>query len=259
MAPGHSAARPQAGFTLVELLLAVTLISLLLGLAYGGMRAATRASESGQAQLEQSGRLRITHQFLRRQLNLMLPLAYESEGEDEDDGYRRMFTGSAESIQFVGPMPGYLGTGGPQVQYLEVAQGENGLALTFRHALLENFKPDDLFVRDPVVLLDGLASVNFEFLEPAEDLGVRPANPVAAQDVNNEMPGEWVTEWALEDQIPLVVRLDIAYADGSKVSWPTLYAAPRLDPAALGGANMDQDYGKAIRDLIRRQSPGDNN
>ena len=36
----------QTGFTLVELLLAVTLMSILLGLAYGGLRAATRASNS---------------------------------------------------------------------------------------------------------------------------------------------------------------------------------------------------------------------
>ena len=69
--------RPSSqGFTLVELLLAVTLMATLLALAYSGLRAATAASERGQQMLEQSGRLRITHQFIRRQFNLMLPLAF---------------------------------------------------------------------------------------------------------------------------------------------------------------------------------------
>ena len=41
----------ESGFTLVELLLAITLMAMLLGLAYGGLRAATRVTQSGQVLL----------------------------------------------------------------------------------------------------------------------------------------------------------------------------------------------------------------
>jgi prepilin-type N-terminal cleavage/methylation domain-containing protein len=47
------------GFTLVELLLAISLMSMLLALAYGGLRASTRATERGQVILEESGRIRM--------------------------------------------------------------------------------------------------------------------------------------------------------------------------------------------------------
>ena len=72
---GPRADAGSRGFTLVELLLALTLMSMLLALAYGGLRAATRAADRGQTILEHSSRIRMAHQFVHKQLNQMLPLA----------------------------------------------------------------------------------------------------------------------------------------------------------------------------------------
>src|SRR6056300_449442 len=93
----------STGFTLVELLLALTLMSMLLALAYGGLRAATRATDRGQTVLEDSSRIRMAHQFVHRQLNQAVPLAFAQE---EDSTERTVFEGAAERIRFVAPMPG---------------------------------------------------------------------------------------------------------------------------------------------------------
>jgi general secretion pathway protein J len=82
-----------AGFTLVELLLAITLMSILLGLTYSGLRAATRSSERGEEILAAGGELRAAHQFLRRQLNQMLPLSFSEE--DGQETVRVVFEGDA--------------------------------------------------------------------------------------------------------------------------------------------------------------------
>ena len=83
------------GFTLVELLLAVTLLSMLLALAYGGMRAATRATDRGQQVLEESGRLRMAHQFVRKQLNQAIPLAFsQAEGAALEEPISEVFLGA---------------------------------------------------------------------------------------------------------------------------------------------------------------------
>jgi general secretion pathway protein J len=228
----------ERGFTLVELLLAVTLMALLLALAYGGFRAAGQVSERGQVLLEQTGKLRIVQTFIRRQLNQMLPLEYFP---DENE-IPVQFIGDAHAIQYVAPMPGYLGNGGPQVQRMEVVNGEDGLVLQFSHALYEGFQPEKMFERDPIVLLDHLPYAQFEFL---------------GQDESGENL-LWTTTWDDGSVLPLAVRLDVDMPEGSKVHWPVLMTGIRVDEEAVAHGNDVRDYGNAIRDLIRKSGSGSN-
>ena len=158
----------SAGFTLVELLLAITLMSILLGLTYSGLRAATRASQRGELLLAAGGELRASHQFIRRQLNQMLPLPYAVTEDAEE--FRIVFEGDEKHIQYVAPMPGYLGAGGPQVQLIEIVNADDGeLLIQFSHALLQGFEESRLMDRDPVILLEGVSSAGFEFLTEDEE------------------------------------------------------------------------------------------
>jgi general secretion pathway protein J len=224
-----------AGFTLVELLLAVTLMSILLGLAYGGLRAATRATQQGQLLLEESGGVRTTHQFIRRQFSQMQPLPFEVLGDEGLGEVRILFVGDDMRVQFVGPMPGYLGSGGPQVQVLELVPGPDGGELLFSHALLQEFTPEALLDREPIVLIDGIESAAFEYL---------------GRDANGELTG-WMSNWDQPSSLPLMVRLDVVFSPESRVIWPLLAAGPRVDPASLNmRAEELRPYQEAIRKLI---------
>ncbi len=230
--PGH-----MAGFTLVELLLAITLMSILLGLTYSGLRAATRSSERGEAILAAGGELRSAHQFMRRQLNQMLPLPFALEGESDE--VRVVFEGDSRRIQYVAPMPGYLGAGGPQVQLVELAQGYDGNAvIQFSHSLLQGFEQERLFDRDPVILLEGIESARFEFL---------------GRDDEGELTG-WTTSWDQLDVLPVAVRLDVEFSGDLNLRWPDLVAGVKVDEqAVLGGIGQagKAAYKNAIKDLIR--------
>ena len=230
----------MAGFTLVELLLSVTLMSLLLALAYGGMRAATRATTQGQAMLEETGKLRLTHQFVRRQLNQMLALPFYDENLDTEGEPTALFTGSAAHVQFVAPMPGYLGSGGPHVQRLEFVDADQGLELHFRHALWQGFDPEFLFEREPVVLLEGLEFAGFEFLDIGDD----------------GLAGSWAPEWIDTAVMPLAVRLEIDLGEESSVYWPSLATGIRVDATSVRQAGQDRTYDEQIRDLIRGRQDG---
>lgn len=229
--------RRQAGFTLVELLLAVTLMGLLLALAYGGLSAASRASQSGQEVLADSSRLRVTHQFIRKQMNLMLPLSFVgegSEGGDAEDLVR--FEGSTGRITYVGPMPGYLARGGPQVQQLAFVDGPDGLELQFSHAPLLGYEPDALLDREPVVLLSELQDGGFEFLLEDEEAESR----------------EWVSVWDEPALMPKAVRLDVQFGEDTLVQWPSLVASVRLDPSAVvPGSGSGDTYADRIQEMIR--------
>ena len=232
--------RRTAGFTLVELLLAITLMSILLGLTYTGLRAATRSSQRGELLLAAGGELRASHQFIRRQLNQMLPLPYAvTEGAEE---LRIVFEGDARHIQYVAPMPGYLGAGGPQVQLIEVVNADDGeLLIQFSHALLQGFEESRLYDRDPVILLDGVSSAGFEFL---------------TRDEEGELIG-WTTSWDQQDTLPVAVRLDLEFSGDLNMQWPDLAAGVRVDEQALragGGVSGATSYQQSIRDLIKNKN-----
>jgi len=230
------------GFTLVELLLALTLMGMLLALAYGGLRAATRATDRGQNILEDSSRIRMAHQFVHRQLNQILPLVFE---QSEDGSERSVFQGTADRIRFVAPMPGYLGFGGPQVQELAIVRGEDHLELVLSHALLQGFEEGLLYERPPVLLLEDIESASFSFL---------------GFDEEGELTG-WSSSWDNPGVLPESVALDIEFIDDVYIQWPMLTASVRIDPVALAnlapddvvGSSAPRDYGSAIRDMINRR------
>jgi len=225
-----------AGFTLVELLLAITLMSILLGLTYSGLRAATRSAERGEIILAAGGGVRATHQFVRRQLNQMLPLAFAVV--DDLNEMRIVFLGDTKSIQYVASMPGYLGSGGPQVQLLELVNGDDGSILQISHALLQGYEESHLQDRDPVILLEGIESADFEFLGRDEEGEVTP----------------WMSSWDQPDMLPAAVRLNIELSEDIQLHWPALVAGVRLDESALdggGGAARISTYQQKMRDLIK--------
>lgn len=227
-----------SGFSLVELLLAMTLMSMLLALAYGGLRAATRAADKGQAILADSGRIRMAHQFVRKQLNQMAPLVF---AESEDRQERSVFEGTAKKIRYVAPMPGYLGFGGPQVQELAIVSGEEGEELVLSHALLQGFEEQNLYLRDPIVLLKKIEFAEFSFL---------------GRDETGELSG-WTNQWEQVGLLPDAVSLEIEFTEDVYIHWPLLTASVRVDPSALDDLSTDQvgqqDYSSSIRTLIDKR------
>jgi len=221
-----------AGFTLVELLLAITLMSILLGLTYTGLRAATRSSVSGEKMLAAGGEMRASHQFVRRQLNQMLPLPFEVS--DSADELRVVFVGDSRSIQYVAPMPGYLGSGGPQVQLLELTRGGDKNVLQFSHALLQGYEEERLFDRDPVILLESVKSGGFEFLGLDEE----------------GLPTAWTSSWDHPDLLPVAVRLSVELASDVRIQWPDLIAGVRIDESAIQGGAGRPTYEQTIKKLI---------
>jgi len=203
----------QSGFTLIELLLATALIALIMAMAYGGFRAGVRATSSGEDLIEETNRLRVVHQFIRRQIAHARPLIIEQDGQEVI-----RFEGEAERIRFVAPMPGYLGFGGPYVQELRVERGDVGVDLVFAFAMLNGYEPGDLDSDPPVTLLEDIGRADFEFLGYDED-------------------GEsvfWSDFWEPVDLVPLSVSLRLAMERDNGLFFPELVTPVIVDSG--GGA-----------------------
>jgi general secretion pathway protein J len=206
------------GFTLIELLLAISLLALLFAMAYAGLRSGLKAADAGEALIDRTNRVRVTQEFLRHQLSRLLPLAIE---QDTSTGQMTVFEGDGSKIRWVGPMPGYLGSGGPYVQELEIIRDGRNRQLVFRHWLLNGFDADAAR-RDetlPVRLLDGIRRGGFEF-RTVDDSG----------EISN-----WESDWENQAQTPVMIRLELQMEDGSRLVWPTLDVAMVVDAGSTRG------------------------
>lgn len=208
------------GFSLVELLLAVTLLAAGLALAFATLRNATGASERAEAQAQRGERLRAVQSFLRTEIGaaMPVPLAAPEPGEDPV-----VFEVTSDRLRFVAPMPGYLSRGGPHVLEFRLVPGPGGRRLEFQHALL---MPEGPLApeRPPEVLLEGIADARF---------AVRSIQPDGS-------PGPWRSDGVRGVFLPRLVRLELAFSD-PHLAWPDFVAAPRLGTSPPPGfVGVDQ-------------------
>lgn len=199
------AVRRRAGFTLIEVLLAILLLTLLLAGAYGSIRSATRAMHAGEQAIERTNRLRVAQEFIRHQVSRVLPLAF---GQDESKGSNYLFQGERNFMRFVAPMPGYLSRGGAYVQTLELNHTRDGLQLLFTDQMLNGFdmKNPRRVDTEPEVLVDQIQEGKFEFRTLDEEGKL----------------GEWKDKWEDSSQMPLMVRIQLTMRDEARVVWPQM-------------------------------------
>jgi general secretion pathway protein J len=135
------------------------------------------------------------------------------------NGDNLYFKGSVRELQFVAPLPGYLGKLGPQVQTLALVgngSGSQRLEISFAQPSLNGQRGQP--IGQPVVLLDDVREGSFSFR------GRDPQGRV----------GAWDTTWQDGRLLPSLVRIDLQLAGTDY--WPQLQAPLRVDPAANQGA-----------------------
>lgn len=219
------APRRSAGFTLVEVLVSLVLLALLLAGAWGGIHTAVKAIHSGDVTIERMNRLRLTEQFLRRQLSHAMPLAF---ARDDMEGTNIQFEGDATFMRFVAPMPGYLSRGGSYVQTLEINRAGRGMELVFTNQMLNGFDEEDADAPlladapEPVLLIDGIARGEFLY---------------RGLDEEGQL-GDWTDRWETPDRLPVMVRVAFDMSADSGMRWPVLDVPLMLDVGSLArGAN----------------------
>jgi len=225
--------RKMHGFTLLEILLAVSLLAIMVLVAMGTLSTAVRAMRSGERVVTQTDSVRIAQEFVRRQISHAMALPFQRE---EDTGMMYVFEGDEASMRFVAPMPGHLAKGGPHVQELHIARGAKGLQLEFTHTLLNGYDEASAASaeRPPVLILDGMAEASFEY-RGMTDTG--------------EL-GEWASQWDAPHAPPMMVRLVAEFPPERRQFWPRL-VIPVMS-GALGVANSALPFG-SLRDNEERR------
>ncbi|XKY23698.1 prepilin-type N-terminal cleavage/methylation domain-containing protein [Pseudomonas sp. JZ134] len=198
------------GFTLLEVLLAISLLGILLALIGSALISANRTlarSEQYSARLDE---LRSTQNFLRRELQQALPLSIQRT----PTGQGMVFIGEPQEMRFIATLPSHLG-GGIHIQTLRLAGDSRDQWLQVDFAKIVGNNRTESW-GDPQRLLRQVRNLRFSY---------------SGLDQNGR-PTDWLPRWPWPQHLPQRVRVDLT-ADGP-IAWPPLQVAVRLD---LGNSN----------------------
>lgn len=215
--------RTDAGFTLLELLVAMTVLGVLTGLLASGLSFGTRIWERERNQLDTTSDLQLVQDVLRRILTQALPLSAPAAAGDAQTA---SFAGSDTSVAFLGPPPAQSLAGGVYAYrlLLQVAADGTRLVLDWRLQPPQGSKvrtrvtnapseeQDQFTGEHEVILLNALGNAEFSFFGASEEGSA----------------ATWRKEWRDASKLPQLVRLKIGFRPGDRRTWPDLLVAPRI-------------------------------
>jgi len=213
--------RAQAGFTLLEVLIATVLLAIMMTLLMGGLRIGAGSWEQGERRAAQASRLLVTQNFFRTYLGDALPLL-ESVRRSAAAGTRPMrpkllFRGGADRLEYAATLPPQVRGGLYRFElYVDEEGDRKDLKLAIRPFSSAEADEEAEPIED-VVLLEGLASLRIAYFGKAN-----------VEDEGNFAPREsqWLEEWR-QQFMPELIRVDITMAD--EPPWPPLVIAPRVE------------------------------
>ncbi|MDE2583167.1 MAG: prepilin-type N-terminal cleavage/methylation domain-containing protein [Rhodospirillales bacterium] len=206
MSGGTAAKRGAQGFTLLETLVALTVVSLLSIVLFGGLRSGVAMQSSGTARSRQVQDVATLQTMLRAVLSDATPvLARDAAGRS-----RVVFRGGPQGIYFVAPMAARLGLGGLHRFRIDLESDGRDRRLVLHWALLHAERLTNAARQARTsILLDRVAAVRWSYF------GAPPGGRGA----------RWQDRWDGRASLPLLVRLDVTFADGR--SMPALVIALR--------------------------------
>ena len=201
----------ESGFTLLEVLIALSILGMIMTTAFGALRLGSRSWESGLSKADESSELRSVPAFLSRQFSQIVPLNWE---EGAKPGIA--FEGKRHGVRFIAPAPQRQVGMGLYEFSLKSEQGENGvnLVLYYQPYLPEAGKFQVSELSSHSILLEGVYDASFSFYG-ASGKGI---------------PFTWQRDWDRRSgRFPALIRLKIENDQDQRI-WPELVVPLRIRP-----------------------------
>ncbi len=221
----RSGCNGHQGFTLVELLVGLTLLTILALVLYSGFWLGMRSWQAAAARHKETEDVRVTVNFLASYLSKAYPLL-----RLEDNQQRLQFGGEEHRLRFVTDMAPHLGIAGLYTVVLELVDngGERQLIAT-RTLLHPDLEPSDIEsgrLAQRAVLVRELREARLAYFG-------MPANNGSSPSQNS---GQWQDEWPDDAQhLPTMVSLTVTPNAGKP--WPTLVLRLRIDGTRRDASN----------------------
>lgn len=205
--------RASTGFTLLETVVALTLLAVMLAMLFAGLRLGIRAWDAGTGRGDRADQVLLAWSFLRKELTATFPWRFK-----DPLAVKLAFKGERDRLHFVSMRPAEIGGGGLAfVSFeFEASRGaERSGRLVMRRVFAAAEQRDFVSVDDAekFTLLDGVTAARFEYFG-AE---------------NDTTPPSWTDKWDYTQRLPSHVRLEAKLGDDKL---PDMVVALRLGEEA---------------------------
>ena len=206
----------QNGFTLVEVLVVMTLLSLVVLALGSALRTTAQTEERVDQRLARNDEIRVVTGFLQSVLGRIS--GEKRQGITSADESPFLISAGPQELVWAGVMPARFGVAGRQFFRLALAEvgGSSALVLQFTR-LEESVLPTAWDQAASEVLVRNVAAFALQYQDAAQD---QP---------------EWLAAWQTKDRLPSHVLISM---EAANVAWPPLVVAMRpliaSDPSASG-------------------------
>ena len=170
-----------SGFTLLELIIALSILSMVIVLIGRGFHLGLNAWEKGESETRWTQRLRVLSGLMSQQLKSVYP--YRMEIDDEKV---ILFKGESDSVLFVTTLTDSLYGGFKWVRYSFREE-----TLMYKEGLLPDKELTGEISGDDEIMDTNIEEVKFEYYSPEEE--------------------EWKGSWDFGEDLPGAVRVKISY------------------------------------------------
>lgn len=205
----------EGGFTLLELLISLTILALFVPILFGGFSFGARVWERTERAQNQQG-LVVVRTFLKRQLrSAALPMMSAFYGS-----VAKTFSGQENELLFVASLPQSAGTLGRGMYVLKMKTSKEGLK-----SLIVLWRPEfttiensgNIYEATEVTLIENVRRLSISYFGFS----------------HNSQSDVWAPSWSDSERLPQLVRIAIEFPLHDKRKWQPLIVAPAITADSL--------------------------
>lgn len=192
----------QKGFTLIEMLIAMTLLGVMVVLLFSSLKIAAESWNAGEAKIIEVNRKAVVYQFFKRHLTTTRPVMVQTN-TDELAAPEQAFQGQAQAMRFVAALPAASARKGLQVFEIAADPAEPS---TIRVTLSPYQPTDQEQAQKPEILLEHVKAFGFSYFGKKIESDTEDAN--------------WQDDWTGAERLPQLIKVRFELDDGS--FWPDM-------------------------------------
>jgi len=190
------------GFTLIEVIVTLTILSFILIIIFATFRLGLQAWERGEVIKETYQKIRISSQLITRQVKSIVPYKIQTQ---KAEGDYLAFEGRPQTLKFVSSLSARMqkpeGLVYAIYQFKEEEKGGGKLSLYEQRVLNRNFFEEEIEEEKEIVLIEGISNILFEYYQE--------------EDPSKNQMEAWLEEWSAKErkELPKAIKMTVTFKD----------------------------------------------